>query len=194
MTQESANLLVSVIGFALLFWLLARLRPALNLDILRQDLFDQRHNLLVYAHSRSIPFDHPAYCMLRSTINGHIRFAERLDFLRMYFLTYYLRRDREQFEQSASETYSEELTRKVADLSDEDAAQFRKMADAVTESCVRHALHSHLLPCLLMAALTHFRVTQRVGARLKERYFSRDRLARHGLAQGDILIGGGIRA
>ena len=54
-----------------------------HLDKLRQDLFELRDELFDYARSGAIGFDAPAYRMLRTTMNGIIRFGHRITFLRL---------------------------------------------------------------------------------------------------------------
>jgi len=66
--------LVSAAGIVyLLFW---RVR-LLSMDSFRQRLFGLRDELFDYAAVGNIEFAHPAYAMLRSTMNGYIRFAHK---------------------------------------------------------------------------------------------------------------------
>lgn len=59
----------------LFFWLYRQMR----LDVFRQKLFALRDELFDVAADGKIDFRHPAYGMLRSTINGTIRFGHRLN-------------------------------------------------------------------------------------------------------------------
>lgn len=52
-------------------------------DAFRQDLFKLRDELFDYAAEGKIQFDHPAYGILRIQINGAIRFAHQLSFVRL---------------------------------------------------------------------------------------------------------------
>jgi hypothetical protein len=52
-------------------------------DQLRQELFGLRDQLFDYAAGGGVSFDHPAYTRLRTTLNGMIRFAHRVTFLRL---------------------------------------------------------------------------------------------------------------
>ena len=51
-------------------------------DKLRQDLFRIRDELFQYAARGGIAFDHPAYTMARTYLNGSIRYAERLSLIK----------------------------------------------------------------------------------------------------------------
>jgi hypothetical protein len=72
---------ISLMGiWALLLWLYRDYR----VDLFRQRMFTLRDELFDLARSGAVSFDHPAYGILRSTINGFIRFGDRatiLDFL-----------------------------------------------------------------------------------------------------------------
>jgi hypothetical protein len=63
--------------WALLFYGFGRFR----VDLTRQRLFQLRHELFAYAAAGNIEFDNPAYGILRLTINGFIRFADRTGLL-----------------------------------------------------------------------------------------------------------------
>ncbi len=70
--------LVSILGLLVLyFWLYRDYR----IDLFRQRLFALRDELFDLARSGALPFDHRAYGLLRSTLNGFIRFGHRLTFI-----------------------------------------------------------------------------------------------------------------
>src|SRR5437899_1072828 len=60
--------------WVLWYWLVRRYR----IDAFRYKLFVLRDALFDAAADGMMPFDHPAYGMLRQYINGFIRFAHRL--------------------------------------------------------------------------------------------------------------------
>jgi hypothetical protein len=57
-----------------------------RLDALRQRLFNLRGELFDYAASGAVPFDHPAYGLLRTRINRLIRFAHRFTGIQLLLL------------------------------------------------------------------------------------------------------------
>jgi len=65
----------------LCYWLLRRYR----IDAFRYKLFVIRDSLFDAAADGVIPFDHPAYGMMRQYINGLIRFAHRLNTTTLVF-------------------------------------------------------------------------------------------------------------
>lgn len=86
--------LVSLFLFAvLLFWLYRDYR----VDAFRQKLFALRDELFDDAHSGDIPFDSQCYGMLRTTMNGFIRFAHRMNLPQTAFLLLVSESSREEF-------------------------------------------------------------------------------------------------
>jgi hypothetical protein len=66
--------LVSLLGLWILFWLYRDY----SIDKVRQEMFTLRDQFFDEAAAGLIPFDHAAYGLLRSTMNGFIRFAHKL--------------------------------------------------------------------------------------------------------------------
>jgi len=74
---------LSLIGlWVLFFWLYRDYR----VDLFRQRLFALRDELFDLGRTSQIAFHHQAYGLLRTTINGYIRFAHRLSFLSVVLL------------------------------------------------------------------------------------------------------------
>lgn len=73
--QALASLISLAFGCYLYFF---RFR-SYRVDLFRQRMFDLRAELFDDAADGLIDFNHPAYGMLRSMMNGYIRFADRLN-------------------------------------------------------------------------------------------------------------------
>jgi hypothetical protein len=71
---QSAVLLAGI--WVILFWLW----PAVRLDCFRQQMFEVRDDLFDYAASGKISFGHPAYKLLRQSMNGFIRYGHQVSF------------------------------------------------------------------------------------------------------------------
>jgi hypothetical protein len=71
---ESAVLLMGI--GTILFWLWSSVR----LDCFRQEMFAVRDELFDYASTGHIAFNHPAYRLLRQSMNGFIRYGHQLSF------------------------------------------------------------------------------------------------------------------
>ena len=80
---------LSLLGFGLFF-----LHRDFFIERFRDGLFQLRGELFDFAASGGIPFAHPAYGLLRTILNGHIRFAHQLSILRLLSWGFELGRDR----------------------------------------------------------------------------------------------------
>jgi hypothetical protein len=106
--------LVSVLGgWVLLFWFYRDYR----IDKFRQDMFALRDDLFDDAASGLMPFDHPAYGLLRSTMNGFIRFAHKLTLFDILVLSTIDRFSGD--DASREQPFSNRLDSSTTDLSDE---------------------------------------------------------------------------
>src|SRR6266513_245936 len=81
-----ATVLASVVSVLLLavlyFWLYRDYR----MDLFRHRLFRLRDELFDVARDGALSFDHPAYGLLRMTLNGFIRFGGRLGVVTVLWL------------------------------------------------------------------------------------------------------------
>ena len=95
-TPEKVNVLLSMAGLLALWALWSfGLRPAL-IDSFRQQIFTIRDEMFDYAAEGNIDFNHPAYGTIRTLMNGHIRFAHRIDSaLILIFMVYFVFKSKE---------------------------------------------------------------------------------------------------
>lgn len=69
---------IAWLGVLFIAIMLFKLFPELALDSCRQDLYQIRDNLFLYAAEGNISFDHPAYRVSRDYLNGAIRYSHKL--------------------------------------------------------------------------------------------------------------------
>jgi hypothetical protein len=81
--QQLSTVIQSAFALAILLWMLMVCLPNQRLDIFRQQMFAVRDELFDYAHGGNIAFDHPAYLLLRKSMNGFIRYGHRLSFFQL---------------------------------------------------------------------------------------------------------------
>ena len=81
-TAQLANVLQ--FSAVALFWslLIFKIIPYSRLDAFRQKMFSIRDEMFDYAADGNIPFDHPAYILLRRQMNGFIRYGHQLTVFR----------------------------------------------------------------------------------------------------------------
>ena len=73
-----ATILQTAIGLVMLCIIFFWLWPGVRLDSFRQNMFTLRDELFDYAAAGQISFRHPAYRLLRQSMNGFIRYAHRI--------------------------------------------------------------------------------------------------------------------
>lgn len=76
--------LISLFGLWLLFFVLYR---DFVVDKFRQSMFAVRDEMFDYVSKNGISFDDPAYTLLRSTMNGFIRYAHKVSFLQLFLFS-----------------------------------------------------------------------------------------------------------
>ena len=85
-----------------------------RVDLFRQRLFELRDRVFDFARSGQLSFDHPAYGILRSTINGFIRFGHRFGVLQIVlFVSIIRRRD---FQDAGELQFHDRWRNAIADL------------------------------------------------------------------------------
>ncbi len=91
--METATAIITTISLSGILLLLGRFRGC-AVDSFRQEIFALRDELFDRAASgAAISFDHPAYGMLRSTMNGFVRWADQLQLLQVMLMLIASRRD-----------------------------------------------------------------------------------------------------
>ncbi len=81
--QELIAVIESGIAVAVILVLMLKLWPSLRVDEFRQSMFAIRDELFDFALSGAISFDHPAYRLLRESMNGFIRYGHQLTLFRL---------------------------------------------------------------------------------------------------------------
>jgi hypothetical protein len=82
MIDDLMALLMLLLLAGLLWWWFFFAYKDYRIALLRQELFKIRDELFARAAQGEISFDHAAYGMARTTLNGMIRFAHQVSFLR----------------------------------------------------------------------------------------------------------------
>ena len=142
--SELTTFLVSLISIAfILFLLLWRYRDY-RTDAFRQIMFQLRDELFDEARKGTINFDDDAYVMLRSAINGFIRFGHKLNLMQVMLLHITLK------ENDVSEPFSERLKKNCTDEQKEIIiSYYTRMNDHIIEHLI---LSSYIL--LLIMSIT----------------------------------------
>jgi hypothetical protein len=90
--ETAARALLTLTSIAGLLWLMYWGFQSYRIDKFRFQLFSLRAELFDLGLGGDISFDHAAYSELRNTLNGFLRFADRLSLLSYFLITRDLRR------------------------------------------------------------------------------------------------------
>jgi hypothetical protein len=69
---------IAAVALLLVWILVMHFYREYRVDVFRQRMFVVRDELFDYAADGNLSFDHPAYTLVRTTMNGFIRFADRM--------------------------------------------------------------------------------------------------------------------
>jgi hypothetical protein len=132
--------------------LLCRLYMGYRIDELRQQLFATRDHLFDLALQKKVRFEDPAYGILRTMINGYIRFAHRLT--PMAILVYYCSERRDKEAVAAGKSLGKSFDEALGRLPEEGRQAVLRVHEGLHFFVVRHlVLRSLLLTGSLLVLL-----------------------------------------
>lgn len=155
-----------LINFLLLvgiWWLYFIGYRSYRLDKTRQMLFAIRDQLFEDWAARQLPFNSKAYVIMRTTLNGMIRFAHRASIIRVIVA---VTADRHFQGGAISKRYETELTDAVAELSPEVREVVQKAQMEMHSVMIDHLVKSSIILQLLLVLVTVLLITNRLRARL----------------------------
>ena len=139
--------ILSLVGILVLF----RLYRDYSVDRVRQDLFALRDEMFDFAAAGGVEFRHPAYGMLRLTMNGFLRWADRLNFLQIvpFLLVSEDRRTEDGFQEA--------WTRSLFELDGPGHARMNEYRDRMHRILVKHLLFRSpaLVATIVVPAAAH---------------------------------------
>jgi len=155
--QSVATAVSTALCLAGLWIVLTRFYPSFMTDAFRQSIFELRDRLFDEAAEGAIPFDHPAYLMLRSTMNGFIRFAHRLQLLELVVL--FAIATRSQSSREAGEEFGKRWDEALHDLDESARAKLEAYKREMNRLVLTHLIwrspllvFTAVIPLLLMVA------------------------------------------
>ena len=155
--------LLSLIG--LLF--LLRLYRDYSVDRFRQEMFALRDEVFDFASAGGISFRHPAYGMLRLTMNGFVRWADRLRLMEVVVFRFFSRRDL-----SESSKFDADWERALNGLDDTSRRQLNDFRDRMHQVLITYLLFG---APVVVATLIVSVVTWAMGVRLANFVMERTR-------------------
>ncbi len=163
MNPETANFIISLAAIFFICVLVFWLYRDYELDVFRQKMFKLRDKLFDEARAGNISFDDDVYGILRSTMNGSIRYAHRMNFLYVVGL-YIALKGRPPLEDNS---FSERLKKKKSQLSDEQRKLIDKYQMKMEFYMLEHVLFSS--PIILFLVLVPLAITVHLTTRVKQK-------------------------
>ncbi len=162
--------LVSLFGLMwLFFWLYRRY----SVDRFRQEMFEIRDKLFDYARTTGLEFDSQAYIIPRQTMNGFIRFADRLTLSQIIFNVILGKKDDIAV---ISKQFQEVWCRATQGLDKKTANELEDLRDQINQLVLKYLIFGSplLLITLLIPLLSSVLISTSVTAimRLLERPFN----------------------
>lgn len=148
MDATSITCIYTLISILILGYLLFWCYRSYSLARFRQDIFDLRDELFDRAYKGLVSFEHPAYSMLRSTMNGFLRFGHMLSFWQIFIFMILVRKEK----MNLPHSYEQEWEKATRDLDDELKTQLNQYRGALHFSILKHLIFSSPLLMLTIFA------------------------------------------
>jgi hypothetical protein len=145
--MEIATYFTSLISILFIFVLIFWFYRGYRVDSFRQKMFLLRDNLFDEAMNGNIPFESDAYGMLRSTINGAIRFAHKLSLWQIITFLILVKSDKK----CMGKSFSERLESKLKGMKAEEIKVIHEQHMYLNFLIVEHILLSS--PLILLTVL-----------------------------------------
>lgn len=159
------NVLMSGLLLVALWWLYFVEYKRYRCDRTRQELFTIRDELFMKAASGLIPFNSPAYCITRSTLNGMIRFTHELGIMKTVMIYFINKR----YESADTNRYVSKLNAAVNELP---APAKKAVLDAQYRMhliFISHLIHNSLLLTITLQPIWYFHYINKKLANVQRR-------------------------
>lgn len=149
--SAAASAIISLLAIAGLWYVAFYLYPKTAVDHFRQKMFDLRDEMFDFAASGKIDFSHPAYGLLRSTMNGFIRFGDRIgpEAIAFVALTTWDTKP----EHLPSRPFEERFSEAIADLDISQQREMKQFRDRMHLQTARHMFFGSALSFALILPL-----------------------------------------
>lgn len=127
MTTVNVNEIVIVsFGLVAIWYLYFWLYKDYAIDCFRQNVFELRDKLFDEASMGLVDFNHPAYCLLRRTMNGTIRYSHKISFVQMVFVSFLFKKQELESHNVSFEKKFENAISNLEDEAKERLSEYRK--------------------------------------------------------------------
>ena len=138
--RQAGQILLFVISCACVWYGFFVLYKEYTVDIFRQKMFDLRDDLFDSVGGGLIDFNHPAYTILRKTMNGFLRFGHRITVLELLIQALVFWKDQE-FEQSCF-SFGNQWQTAIKDLDSESISKLTAYRERMNELILMQVIFS----------------------------------------------------
>ena len=179
---ESVTAVTTLVFFLLLWVLFFWFYRDYRIDVFRQQMFATRDRLFDWAADEGISFDHPAYGLIRTTMNGFIRFGDRLSFLSLLVgLWSHPRRP------ASRESFHGQLEAALASLDGQQQARMRAFVAEMNARVIEHIVFTSPILILTLVPIAWAVWMKTASSRVIRRLAGRIKWLRKGLAELDAV-------
>lgn len=172
MNSSSAEAaLISLLSSAGLCWLAFWRYRAFCVDRFRHRMFTLRDQLFDDAAEGVVGFDHPAYGLLRSTMNGFIRFGHRLGWLGLFLFYISLRNEKEILAKLEGSSFEKRLHELAASLDRKSQERMHWYLTQMNYLALQHLITSSPFVFLVILTPLTFLYVARSGVERIKNYF-----------------------
>lgn len=152
-----------VLNFLLLlglWWLVFVELRSYRLDLTRQKLFNIRDELFALAAKGEMAFDSKAYGLMRTTLNGMIRFAHKISLIRLIATIY---ADEIILKGKGSAAFDKAMSRAISELPFGARKKILAARKEMHRAVLRHIVFSSVILTILFVFAMTLRITQLIG-------------------------------
>ena len=144
-SEAIITVLSSTLSLLAIWWGISWLFRSYRVESMRDQLFELRAELFDEAYSReSFTFGHPAYGILRTTINGFIRFGHRTSLSQILVMLFFI-------DLRSVSSFSDRLENAAKDMDDEAKQKLDGFSERMNEIVANHLILSS--PLLLVTVI-----------------------------------------
>ena len=147
-----ANIFVNGLLLFVLWWLFFVEYKRYRCDRTRQELFKIRDQLFQKAADGVLPFDSKAYCLTRTTLNGMIRFAHEVSFIRL-LLGFWLHKS---IQDRDAKRYLEDMSQALNDLPEPGRTAVKEARSKMHLIIISHVIHTSLALLILLKPFLYY--------------------------------------
>ena len=135
-----------------------------RLELTRQEIFKLRDDLFLYARDGDMSFDDDAYMIMRTILNGTIRFGHKISFIRLVAPIVV---ERCYTEGEVSKNFDAVFNNALEQVTPEARRKILKTRNALHRVILEHMIFSSVVPTLLYVIAWALRIADKIGRKVK---------------------------